>query len=148
MLIVGGGLAMAGSNSYSLWLLWVGLVAHAAGWCIQPSAGWRRIVAVLPSSVAMLGLLAGPHYLAVLVIPYIGWLLVRHRPGRSYPTVIFPLASAVIIWREVPADYAGMLPALGIELAVIVISGFVARVLAIPTRSSPAASMSRREPRG
>jgi hypothetical protein len=64
----------------------------------------------------------------VLVLPYIAWLLVRNRPARSYPTLTFVLAGAVIVARVFP-DYEGMLPALVIEFAVMVGSAWVARAV-------------------
>ena len=128
ILIVSGAVAVAGSDTYVLLLLLAGLLAHVAGWSVMPADGWRRVVAVVISTPAVLLLLTGPRFIAVLVLPYIGWLLVRHRPLRSYPTVIFVLAGAVILARLYP-DYSGMLPALGIEFAVMVGSGLAARAV-------------------
>ena len=91
-LIVGGGVAIAGSDTYVLWLLWPARIAHVAGWCILPVRGLAAVVVVLPSTLSMWLLLPGPRYLVVLVIPYLGWLLVRHRPALAYPTAIFVLA--------------------------------------------------------
>ena len=128
ILIVSGAVAIAGSDTYVLLLLLAGLLAHVAGWSVMPADGWRRVVAVVISTPAVLLLLTGPRFIGVLVLPYIGWLLVRHRPLRSYPTVIFVLAGAVIVARLFP-DYSGMLPALGIEFAVIVASALAARAV-------------------
>ena len=134
ILIVSGAVAVAGSDTYVLLLLLAGTIAHVAGWCVIPSDGWRRVVAVIISTPATWVLLTGPRFIGVLVLPYIGWLLVRHRPMRSYPTVIFVLAGAVIVARLFP-DYDGMLPALGAEFAVIVASAWAARAVA-PARGS------------
>lgn len=128
ILIVSGAVAVAGSDTYVLLLLLAGLLAHAAGWSVMPADGWRRVVAVVISTPAVLLLLTGPRFIGVLVLPYIGWLLVRHRPLRSYPTVTFVLAGAVILPRLFP-DYSGMLPALGIEFALIVASAWAARAV-------------------
>jgi hypothetical protein len=128
VLIVGGGAAIAGSNTFSLLLALAGVVAHVAGWSILPSAGWRRVVASVPSTLAMIGLLGGPQFLGVLVIPYIGWLLVRHRPARSYPTLTFVLAAAIVVAR-IFTGYAEMLPALAIVVAVMIASAWAARLL-------------------
>ncbi len=128
-LIVSGAVAIAGSNTYVLLLLLAGLLAHVAGWAVMPADGWRRVVAVVISTPAVLLLLTGPRFIGVLVLPYIGWLLVRGRPLRSYPTVTFVLAGAVIVARLFP-DYSGMLPALAIESAVIVGSAWAARAVA------------------
>lgn len=117
-----------------LWLLVIGTVAHIAGWCVMPSSGWRRVVAIALSTPAIWLLLTGPRFIGVLVLPYIGWLLVRHRPLRSYPTVVFVLAAAVILPR-IYTDYDGMLPALAIELTVIAASAWAALAVA-GTRNS------------
>lgn len=129
ILIVAGAVAIAGSDTYVLLLLLAGLLAHVAGWSVMPTDGWRRVVAVIISTPAVLLLLTGPRFIGVLVLPYIGWMLVRQRPARSYPTLIFVLAGAVIVARLFP-DYSGMLPALGIESAVIVASAWAARAVA------------------
>lgn len=129
ILIVAGAVAVAGSDTYVLLLLLAGLLAHVAGWSVMPTDGWRRVVAVVISTPAVLLLLTGPRFIGVLVLPYLGWLLVRQRPLRSYPTLTFVLAGAVIVARLFP-DYSGMLPALGIEFAVIVASALAARAVA------------------
>jgi hypothetical protein len=129
ILIVSGAVAIAGFDTYVRLLLIAGVLAHLAGWTIMPADGWRRVTAAVISTPAALLLLTGPQFLGVLVLPYIGWLLVRHRPARSYPTVVFVLAGAVIVGGLFP-DYSGMLPALGIESLVIIASAWVARVLA------------------
>jgi hypothetical protein len=132
ILIVAGAVAVAGgggTTNYALWSLVMGVLVHVAGWSVMPADGWRRVVAVLVSTPAVFLLLTGPRFIGVLVLPYIGWMLVRHRPARSYPTVIFVLAGAVIVARVFP-DYDGMLPALAIEFLVIVGSAWAARAVA------------------
>lgn len=129
ILIISGTIAIAGADTFVLWLLLLGTIAHIAGWCIMPANGWRRVVAVVLSTPAVLLLLTGPRFIGVLVLPYIAWLLVRHRPARSYPTIIFVLAAAVYLPR-VYGDYDGMLPTLGIELAVMAGSAWAARAVA------------------
>lgn len=134
ILIVSGAVAIAGSDTYVLLLLLAGTIAHVAGWCIIPADGWRRVVAVVISTPAVWLLLTGPRFIGVLVLPYVGWLLVRHRPLRSYPTVIFVLAGAVIVPRLFP-DYSDMLPALGVEFTVTLASAWAARAVTV-TRDS------------
>jgi hypothetical protein len=136
ILIVAGAVAIAGSNTYVLLLLLAGLLAHVAGWAVMPADGWRRVVAAVISTPAALLLLTGPRFMGVLVLPYLGWLLVRHRPLRSYPTLTFVLAGAVIVARLFP-DYSGMLPALAIEFAVIVASAWAARAVASTRGTQP-----------
>jgi hypothetical protein len=127
-LVLSGGIAIAGGSPLVNWLLAGGTIAHLAGWAILPSAGWRRILAMGPSVVAMWALLAGPTWLAVLLIPYLGWLLVRHRPLAAYPTTLFVLAGAVFIAR-LGLPYSDMPGALGGEVAVLVASAWAARAV-------------------
>lgn len=132
LLIVAGGLAIAGGSAATAFanlLLALGTAGHLLGWAVLPAAGWRRVWAMVPSTLAMWFLLTGPSWLAILVLPYLGWLLVRHRPLASYPTVTFVLAGAVIAARIVGPEYRGMLPALGIVGALIVLSAWTARAV-------------------
>ncbi|MEO6533522.1 MAG: hypothetical protein ABIO06_08095 [Pseudolysinimonas sp.] len=128
-LIVSGAVAVAGWDNFVPLLMLAGLIAHVIGWSVMPTDGWRRVVAIVISTPAALALLTGPRFVGVLVLPYIGWLLVRDRPVRSYPTVTFVLAGAVVVARLFP-DYSGMLPALGIEFAVVVASAWAAWAVA------------------
>jgi len=135
ILIVSSAVTIAGWDTFvPPPLLLAGVVAHVAGWSVMPAVGWRRVVAVVISTPAVLLLLTGPRFIGVLVLPYIAWLLVRHRPLRSYPTLTFVLAGAVVVARLFP-DYEGMLPALGIEALVILASAWVARAVAVTSDS-------------
>src|SRR5690554_3424460 len=53
LLLVAGGIAIAGSNVFAIWLALLGGAAHLAGWAIMPAAGWRRVLVMLPSVAAM-----------------------------------------------------------------------------------------------
>jgi hypothetical protein len=131
LLIVAGGIAIAGGSAYSpfaQFLLAAGTIAHVTGWSVLPSAGWRRVWALVPSTLAMWFLLTGPGWLAILLLPYLGWLLVRHRPIAAYPTAIFVLAAATMVAGLFP-EYSAMLPALGIVTAVMAVSAWVARAV-------------------
>lgn len=132
-LILGGGLAIAGSNTFALWLLALGTAASIVGWAILPAAGWRRTLAVGPATFAMWLLLTGPRFVMVLAIPYLCWLLVRHRAGLSALTVIPVIAVAIGVGNAFGQDYSRMLPALGIVGAAMVGSAWLARL--IPRRS-------------
>ena len=127
-LIASGGVAIAGSNTFVLLLLLAGTIAHVAGWCILPSAGWRRVTVVLPATIAVWALLPGPRFLVMLVIPYLAWLLVRHRPWFAYPTVAFVLAAALVV-GQLSSGYADMLWGLGVVVAVMVGSAWLAAVV-------------------
>lgn len=131
LLVVAGGLAIAGGSAtspFAQFLLAAGSAVHVTGWSVLPSAGWRRVWALVPSTFAMWFLLTGPGWLAILVLPYVGWLLVRHRPLACYLTAIIVLAGAMMVAGPFP-EYSGMLPALGIVAAVMVGSAWTARAV-------------------
>ncbi len=144
VLIVSGGIQLQGSNTWSLPLLLIGTIAHATGWAIMPARGWRRMVAVVPATAQVWILLAGPLAMWTFVVPYLCWLLVRHRPARIDITVLFPLASGFLLPRYF-IEYSAMLPALAISLAVFVGSAWLARMIAASperTRGIPLPSSS------
>jgi hypothetical protein len=127
-LIVGGGAAIAGTTASTAWLAAAGILAHTVGWSVMPASGWRRIAVILPSTFAMAALLSGPSYLAVLVIPFLAWLLVRHRPLRVWPMAAFVLAAGLVLARVTP-EYSGMLPALGVAAGILVGAAWAARAV-------------------
>ena len=129
LLISGGAVQLQGSNTWTLPLLLIGTAAHATGWSIMPASGWRRLVVVIPATGQIWILLTGPYSAWTFVVPYLCWLLVRHRPARSYITVLFPLANGFILPRYF-TEYTGMLPTLAISLAVLIASAWVARLIA------------------
>jgi drug/metabolite transporter (DMT)-like permease len=64
-----------------------------------------------------------------LVIPYLAWLLVRHRPGISYLTVVIVVANGVlaaVLFRE----YAQMPLALILSAGALSAASWSARYLA------------------
>ncbi|HEX7834006.1 MAG TPA: hypothetical protein VF479_00895 [Pseudolysinimonas sp.] len=127
-LIVGGGVAIAGTTASTIWLATAGVAAHVLGWAVMPAAGWRRLVVVLPSTLAMANLLSGPTYLTVLVVPFLAWLLVRHRPLRVWPMAVFVIAAGIVLARVFP-DYSGMLPALGVAAGILIGAAWAARAV-------------------
>jgi hypothetical protein len=129
LLIIGGGIQLQGSNTYTLPLLLIGATAHAVGWSIMPAIGWRRVVAVIPSSAVIWLLLTGPFSMWLLTVSFISWLVVRHRPLRSYVTILFPLANGVIL-PQYFTEYSQQLAALSISMVVLVASAWLARLLA------------------
>jgi hypothetical protein len=129
LLIVGGLLHLQSSTTLLLWPLVVGTVAHTIGWWILPAAGWRRLVVPLACGVQVWLLLTGPQSMWTLVVPYSAWLLVRHRPGISYLTVVAVVANGVlaaVLFRE----YAQMPLALTLSAGVLAGSAWTARYLA------------------
>jgi hypothetical protein len=140
-LVAAGGTAIAGSNGPAAWLAGLGIATHVAGWAVLPSRGWRRLVAIVPSVAAMVALLAGPAYLTALVVPLLGWFLVRHRPLRVWPMAAFVVAAGIVIARLVP-DYHGMPVAASVALVVVVGAAWAAR--AVHAASARARRTSRR----
>ena len=138
LLIVGGAIQLQGSNTRTLPLLLIGTTAHAVGWSIMPAIGWRRMLAILPATAQIWLLLTGPASVWMLIVPYLCWLLVRHRPLASYVTVLFPLANGFIV-PQFFMEYSGMPQALVISMFVFVASAWLARVIAasalIPSKS-------------
>lgn len=132
ILLIAGAVGLQASNTYTNFFLLQGATVYVIGWSILPSRGWRRILIVAPATGQLWLLLTGPLSVWTLVIPYLGWLLVRHRPLRSYLTVVFPIFSAVIL-PNFFVEYSGMLPTLAISLAVLVASAWAARALAATT---------------
>lgn len=146
-LVVAGGIAVAGGGATSGFanaLLGLGTLAHVTGWAVLPSAGWRRVWAMIPSGFAMWFLLTGPRWLWILVLPYLGWLLVRHRPIASYPTVLFVLAAAVFAARLFGEEYSGMLAALATVGGTMVVSAWAARAVHVAQSRARAARAVRR----
>ncbi|HTN58303.1 MAG TPA: hypothetical protein VL043_08565 [Protaetiibacter sp.] len=128
-LLVGGGVAIAGSNTEALWVLAIGTVAHAAGWCLLPSAGWRRTVAVGPATLTMWLLLAGPRFVIVLVVPYLLWLLVRHRSALAALTAVPVAMVALLVGDAFGQDYTRMLTALGIVGVAMLAAGWLTQLI-------------------
>jgi hypothetical protein len=129
LLIVGGSLAITGSNIYTIPILIQGSVAAAVGWSILPAQGWRRILgAILGSGIGWM-LLSGPQSVWGLIVPYLLWLCVRHRPARSYLTAVFPLASGILL-PQFFSGFDGMPLALALATTVFVASAWLARLIA------------------
>jgi hypothetical protein len=146
-LIVAGGVAIAGANTFQLLLLPVASAAHIIGWGVIPSEGWRRVTAALPSTLGCWMALPGPKYLVVLVLPFVAWLLVRHRPARAWLTVPLVIAAAIGVALvvdhldgESPGVYPWMLPASAVMGAVLVGGAYLARAIhaAVTRRAAPA----------
>ena len=136
-LIVGGGIHLLGANVWTLHFLLVGTVAHAAGWAILPAQGWRRVTAVAPSVATIWIVLTGPQALWAITLSFTCWLLVRHRPLRSYLTVLFPLVTGIAI-AQYFRELSGMPVALAIAMTVAVASAWIARMIEGPRAPVPA----------
>lgn len=141
LLIVGGLLSVAGADTHKIPMLLLGTTAHVTGWFILPAGGARRIWVVGPSLAAAWILLTGPQSLWILLPPYLAWLVVRHRPLRSYVTALLILANAIVT-AHIFQEYSGMPYALAISAVVFVGSAWLARWIAgvgrLPRRLSAA----------
>lgn len=129
LLIVGGAVQLQGSNTWTLPLLLIGTTAHVIGWSIMPARGWRRMLVIVPATAQIWLLLTGPASVWMFVIPYLCWMLVRHRPALSYVTVLLPLANGFVI-PQFTMEYSGMPVALTVSLAVFVGAAWLARLIA------------------
>jgi hypothetical protein len=140
--ILAGGLLLVLTNSYFLVALLVGSLLHAAGWILLPAAGWRRVVVAGPSIISICALLAGPTQMVMLVLPLLGWLLVRHRPAVSALSALLPLGSGLLLGTLLHG-YPDQGLALSVSAVVLVVAAWSARTLAL----DPAASRFRRKSR-
>ncbi len=132
ILIVAGAIGFQAASTWSNSFLLQGGIAYVVGWSIMPARGWRRILAV-PVVGQLWLLLTGPWSVWMLVVPYLAWLLVRHRPLRSYVTAVIPVISAVLL-AGVFREYSTMIPALAVTGVVLAASAWLARLLAMTKR--------------
>jgi hypothetical protein len=138
-LILGGGLGLQGASPYILWLLLAGTIAHAGGWAILPSDGWRRIVAGIASSVVIWLMLTGPQSLWLLTASLAGWLLVRRRPWRAWLVLVLPLGAGILL-ANLFREYEWMPLALAIEVAAVVAAAWLAALFARSVASGASAT--------
>ena len=81
-------------STYTLMLLGIGPLVQLIGWLVLPGALWRRLLVLFPCLLAGLVLRAGPDFAGAFVVLLAGWLLVRHRPLRSYLTLALPFLAS------------------------------------------------------
>lgn len=137
VLIVSGTLALQASNIYAVVFIAQGFVALTVGWAILPARGWRRFLAATLAGGQAITMLVGPQSLWTLAVPFLLWMAVRHRPLRSYITVLFPVVSGISV-AQFFEEYGGMPLALTISMAVFVASAWIARFIAaqgVPKRA-------------
>jgi hypothetical protein len=144
VLIVGGLVHLQAASTENLIPLIVGSSAHMLGWLIMPATAWRRLVPLLPSTLVVWLLLTGPQSVWTLTVPFICWLIVRHRPARSY------LALGPVLLNGVAAvglfgEYDGMVLSLALSAVVLVGSAWWAWALARPAGSAAAQPVSTAE---
>lgn len=131
--IVAGAVQVQGANAYALVFLLIGTVASAVGWSILPASGGRRVLAAIVGTASTWLLLIGPQAAWTLTASLLAWLLVRHRPARSWIVVVLPLGTGIAL-AQVLEEYRFLPLALGVQLVMVVASAWVARALARPRR--------------
>lgn len=130
ILIFAGGIALPGTNAYAFWLLPLAIVVQVAGWVVLPAVGWRRALGAALGVIASGSLLVGPQGLWALALGLAGWFVVRQRPARSWPLVMFPLAAGILL--GLVAERFSALPwALAVALVVLVGCAWAGRALAL-----------------
>jgi len=125
-LIIAGLVCLQGTNANFNLPMALGSLAHALGWWLLPAAGWRRVVAVGPSLIAVFVLLIGPAGVGILVLPLASWLFVRARSKAAY-LVLVPVLLVGLGLRLVFHEYSGTIPALLIEGTAVIAAAWFAR---------------------
>jgi hypothetical protein len=136
VLIVGGLVHLQSASTMLLIPLIVGTTAHVIGWLILPASAWRRLVPLLPSGLVVWLVLTGPQSMWTLSIPFICWLIARHRPWRSY-LALAPVLLNGVLAAAVFRAYEQMPLALSISAVVLTGSAWWAWALARPSTSIP-----------
>lgn len=131
VLIVGGLVHLQSASTLMLVPLIIGTTAHTVGWLIMPATAWRRLVPLLPSGLVVWLLLTGPQSMWTLSICFVCWLIVRHRPWRSY-LALAPVLLNGVLAAAVFRGYEQMPLALGMSAVVLVGSAWWAWALARP----------------
>ena len=107
-LLFAGAICIQSATTYVPLFLFAGIAAFFTGWIVLPARGVRRVLVILPSFLAVVLLLTGPESVAVLVVPFIAWLIVRQRPLVSYLTAIPVLGVGLVLalmyheWKDMP----------------------------------------------
>jgi hypothetical protein len=135
VLITGGLVHLQAASTENLIPLIVGSSAHMLGWLIMPATAWRRLVPLLPSTLVVWLLLTGPQSVWTLTVPFICWLIVRHRPARSY-LALGPVLLSGVAAIGIFGEYDGMLLSLALSAGVLVGSAWWAWALARPAGSA------------
>ena len=137
VLIVSGLVHLQSASALVLVPLIIGSSAHVLGWLILPASAWHRLVPILPSTLVVWLLLTGPQSMWTLTIPFVCWLIARHRPWRSYLAlgpVLINGVFAVAVFRGNEQQPV----ALAISAVVLAGSAWWAWALARPAASIPA----------
>ena len=129
LLIAGGLLHLQSADTGNLVPLITGSAAHVAGWLVMPAAGWRRIVPLAPSTLVVWLVLTGPASMWTLAVPFLCWLLVRHRSALAALTAVPVAMVALLVGDAFGQDYTRMLTALGIVGVAMLAAGWLAQLI-------------------
>jgi hypothetical protein len=129
VLLFSGGLLMQATSVYATAFLSGGALAHLLGWFILPGRGWRRVAVAVPATLGAAAPLIGSFGALLLPLCLLAWLWVRERPVRSYPVLLFPVISALVLSRLFP-QYGDGATVVGVSLAVLVGSAWLGRAAA------------------
>lgn len=130
-LIAGGLVHLQSADTGNLVPLITGSAAHVAGWLIMPADGWRRVLPLAPSTLVVWLVLTGPASMWTLTVPFLFWLLVRHRPWRS-ALAVGPVLLNGVLCATLFTEYRWMPVAVALTAVVLVGSAWGARALARP----------------
>ncbi|NEM92213.1 hypothetical protein [Galbitalea soli] len=144
LFIIAGYVLLDGSNTYTVPFLLLGTVLNVTGWLVLPAVGARRLAIVGPALVFQWILLTGPQSVVVMVVPFLGWLLVRQRPALSYLSALLVVAVGIAC-ANVFTTSQGEAASYGITAASVVAAAWLGRWIA--TRRPPVVIRPRTEKR-
>ena len=139
-LLVSSAVAIPSGNTYAYFQIIAGVLVYLVGWLVLPGRILRRLGMLFPALLGVLALLAGPHWLPLLALPFLAWLYVRERSAMSYLAVL-PLLAVTVALASRFSQFDVMLPAYGAAALAFVGCAWLARTLSqvFPRRTRPAA---------
>ena len=141
-----GGILLQLTSAYTLLIGMLGLAASIAGWCLVPSPGWRRSLAVAPAILGVVGLIGGAAIGALLSLTLAGWLFVRLRPVVSYIVLVIPIIASIALAQLFPDYGSGVIVATLIG-AVVAVSAWLGWCIALAYETRRATGSSARNGR-
>jgi len=138
-LLVSSAVAIPSGNTYAYFQIVVGITVYLVGWLVLPGRILRRIGMLFPALLGVVALLAGPHWLPLLALPFLAWLFVRERSALAYLAVL-PFLAVTVALASRFSQFDVMLPAYAASAAAFVGCAWLARTLSqvFPRRSRAA----------
>jgi hypothetical protein len=137
VLLFAGGLLVQAASVYAGYFLGIGIAAHAIGWLVLPARGPRRVIVALPSAICAAAPLIGSLGSVLVVVCLLCWLWVRQRPAISYPVLLLPLISGVVLAQLYPQYGHGDI-VVAVTVVVLVASAWLASWIARTRRTTSA----------